>query len=100
VQQRELETSRDAPPLQLSFPDRLAEAMLELRANRGKYGAMASLAGKYSVGYRTLFRYRGLMQHELEREPPITDEVFRMMMRKMAQSREKHRRGHNRYFTV
>jgi hypothetical protein len=98
AQQPVRETPTEEAAALPSFPERIADAMLELRRDRLKRGIVGVLAKKYEISERSILRYRKELKFELERDPPIIEEVFRMLVRRKAEERDKRQRGHTRYF--
>lgn len=87
------------PPRELSFGERIAEALLELRNNGHQHGTLTSLAKKYNVGRKTIWRYRNVLKVELERDLPIPDPVFRQLVIRKAAERDRAQYAHQRYFS-
>ena len=94
--------AQDAPtrevPTEHSFAERLADAMLELRNNRKQRGIVALLEKKYNIRRKNFWRYSKELSYELERDPPLADEVFRQMVLRKIAERDRHQSKHRRYF--
>ena len=86
AQQPVRETPTEEAAALPSFPERIADAMLELRRDRLKRGIVGVLAKKYEISERSILRYRKELKFELERDPPIIEEVFRMLVRRKLRS--------------
>ena len=98
MHQRAQPTPVDEPPAELSFVERLADAMVELRNNRNKRGITVSLEKKYNVRRKNFWRYSQELRFELERDPPLADEVFRELVLRKAAERGQNQCAHKRYF--
>ena len=83
----------------LSLQERLADALVELRRNLNVKGTLVALATRYGIRRQTLTVYKKLFINELQRDPPVSDDILRRMVLREAQTRDKRQRGHSRYFT-
>jgi hypothetical protein len=96
LQQRAQAAPVQPAPTELSFAERMLAVMCELRQRRHERGVVCELAKKHNVSRQAIWCYTKELRYELEREPPLADEVFRQLVLRKVAERDQRQYAHKR----